>query len=800
MKAIFLVVFFFGLVGNASSESVERKYENLLRVGNKAEVEVTKEPTPLNQCRNKVIAFEKYQKPIMFHIEESFLNKNPSDFTKAFTKEMSVSSFTQFQAPATTELNDGIKLTRYEQFKNLQSKKDIESDLKDYFKDFKKIEKFEWDAFEVGVLDGKNELSVFFMVKGIKTDGTRRQDSGIFKLGLAKIGDKWMAQNLKMEKMNTLVKTTPSHYKLSSALETKTYQRLEAIRRGGYAIAVGDYNNDGNQDLLVGAYGPMEIFKGDGKGNFKKDEATKIPPFTLVKSAAWADFDNDGDQDLILVRFIPDDPEQVTDENQSFKLSRVASSVLIYENEGKGTFKSIPQKLNKENYIFERAMPVAIGDFNRDGLLDAYVGFPGVKDFTALTPADDARKYGHKAQAIFLNKGGLKFESENMSNYNDFEIFSKGNVLYPHSAVAADVDQDGVQDISVIDDRGNISPIYHNNGSGKFEEKSKEFGIQNRGWGMALAAGDLNNDGAIDLGISIVSDNANTQMRKCMNWPVEKGLSMFINSGGPAGKPRKFARYELGDLDFVGQGLGGIEFVDYDQDGLMDLYVTNGLWSGDDKKADDLTGVIVRALNDEAPEALEESANHTRSYVMDVLARYKDKNGKHLSMAGFQSNRLYKNIGKTQFVDVAYLEGIDSIHDGYVVAKADFNNDGVQDIVLRNADPGIKNIKNPPVELFMGEKQDKNSLILNFVGSKSNRDGVGAEVEVIASGIPKQTQQLIANNGCAQSQKALFFALGKNKEAEAVKVRWPSGKVEVIQNMKAGVHTLQEGVSRITSI
>jgi hypothetical protein len=186
------------------------------------------------------------------------------------------------------------------------------------------------------------------------------------------------------------------------------------------------------------------------------------------------------------------------------------------------------------------------------------------------------------------------------------------------------------------------------------------------------------------------------------------------------------------------------------------------------------------------------SYSHANAYVMDVLARYKNKEGNHLSMAGFQSNRLYKNIGDSRFVDVAYVEGVDSPYDGYVVAKADINGDGVQDLVLRNADPGIISIKNPPVQIFMGQKDKNPGIKLKLIGTASNKDAVGSEVAVKVEGMPLQFQQVIANNGCAQSEKALFFSLGSSQVAKEVRIKWPSGKVDILRNLEPGSHTIQE--------
>lgn len=162
-------------------------------------------------------------------------------------------------------------------------------------------------------------------------------------------------------------------------------------------------------------------------------------------------------------------------------------------------------------------------------------------------------------------------------------------------------------------------------------------------------------------------------------------------------------------------------------------------------------------------------------------------------LAGFQRNRLFRNKGDGTFLEVGYLENIDSIADGYIMAKADIDNDGKMDIVLRNGDPGTSEVNFPAVQVFKNESQEGNdSIRLKLLADISESDAVGATVTVTAGNMT-QYQQLIANNGAAQSEEILQFGIGHNKVASKVVITWPvSKKVTTLYNVKPGLHVIKE--------
>tara|TARA_R110002072_G_scaffold534_2_gene3522 strand:+ start:58166 stop:60661 length:2496 start_codon:yes stop_codon:yes gene_type:complete len=632
-----------------------------------------------------------------------------------------------------------------------------------------------------------------FDLRAESKKGHKVNDRGFAKIAVSKTGSDWKINNIEFLSGETLTSAKPTFKEMtinSGLASIPVYTRNEAIRRGGYAVAVGDYNGDSHQDIYVGSWGAGHLLKGNGKGNFTEVKNSGLEKETLVKTAIFGDFFNSGNQDLLLVRFVPTNTDGTKSSSEKF------SDIVFYKNNGKGKFKKMPSPVTNR-VVASNAMPGAAGDFNGDGLLDFYVGFPGSLDFTFIGDASKIMQ-GAKTQGLFMNNGKGSFTDT--TNHSLYKNTTEGQGLFPHSALSYDYDQDGDMDIVVLDDRGNLSPVYKNTGEGKFVEVADNTGMTNNDLAMGASGGDIDNDGIVDFAMTNVNFVAAERWQEscASNWHVKKitmgnnGLRLYKGHG--AGNFVEMTK--IAGLDWAGEGMAGVEFIDYDNDGLLDVYVANGLWSGTSKEQD-LSSVFFRSLVENHKYLIDEMYfGETESDFMRVLNSYKgDIYGKNLverpSMAGFQRNRLFRNMGSGKFLEVGYLEGVDSIADGYVISKADINEDGRMDLVLRNGDPGIKEVHYPAVQLFINNSKNENSLLVELEGTKSNKDGIGAFVEATI-GKTKVIRHMIANNGTAQSQKALHFGLGKAKKVNKLVVSWPSGEKQILKNIKKGKIRIKE--------
>ncbi|MDR3717971.1 MAG: CRTAC1 family protein [Bryobacteraceae bacterium] len=368
-------------------------------------------------------------------------------------------------------------------------------------------------------------------------------------------------------KLPELKKTNSSYY--SCLLRNKGDGTFEDVtRRAGltgaqmdfsYGVAAGDYDNDGYPDLFIANTGQNTLYHNNGDGTFTDVTAQSglgkgaKPDKTLSVDAAWFDYDNDGKLDLIVSNYTywtPEEDHRCERGGVDFYCSpKIYQNVAhrLYHNLGGGRFEDVTEKSGFGKAL-GKGMGIGIADFNNDGFMDVFVANDTERNF------------------LYVNQGDGTFKEQGLLYgvaFND-----NGTTVSAMGCDVKDYDNDGFVDVFYNNLMGQIWGLFRNNGGKSFQYVSPGSRIAQlsenmSGWSNGFI--DYNNDGWKDL-YSANGDVDNLDPNAAQH------DTMFENAGG---KTFIDVSRELGQ-DFLRTGFQrGSAFVDFDNDGAMDLVVTS---------------------------------------------------------------------------------------------------------------------------------------------------------------------------------------------------------------------------------
>ena len=326
----------------------------------------------------------------------------------------------------------------------------------------------------------------------------------------------------------------------------------------GMGVAVGDYDNDGFEDLYVTAYGGNRLYHNNGDGTFRDvTEKAGVGGSGWSSSAAWVDLDNDGFLDLVVLRYLQWDFEDIwCGEHREGSRAYChpdyfkAAVPLVYHNNGNGTFTEVAQKIGLAKPA--KGLGIAIADYDRDGHIDLFF-------------ANDSM-----LEHLYHNKGDGTFEEVGLLAGVAADI--DGHTYAGMGVDFSDYDNDGWPDIIVTDLANQRYALYHNNGDGTFNYSSPAAGISrmtmtHSGWGVRLF--DFDNDGRKDLLIAQGHD-LDTIERTSPNLRYREPMLLARNMGKEFQDVTASAGAALGE-PYVWRGLAT---GDLDNDGRLDAVVT----------------------------------------------------------------------------------------------------------------------------------------------------------------------------------------------------------------------------------
>ena len=502
-----------------------------------------------------------------------------------------------------------------------------------------------------------------------------------------------------------------------------TPEKKTILETPGSGVALIDYDNDGWLDIYFVNGSTFPALKGSAKPpramlyhNNHDGTFTDVTDKAGVANERWGfaatvgDYDNDGWPDIYVSNF---------------------GKNRLYHNNHDGTFTDLAEKAGVA--LGGWSTGATWGDYDRDGLLDLFV--PGYVKFDPDNPAMPGKNglppgfCQFRGVEVMCGPRGLAGEPDHLFHNNGDGTFTDVSVkagvadargYYGLSSVFVDVDDDGWLDLVVANDSV-PKYLYRNKHDGTFEDFSylSGFALSDDGReqaAMGIAVGDYNRDGKVDFCITNFSDDYDTLYRN-------EGDATFTDVSYRAG---------IGNvtIPFLGWGIG---FIDYDNDGLLDLFIANGhVYPGVDQR--------------------------------DWGTTWK------------QRTLLFRNFNGSKFEEVppATGSGLATVISARGAAFGDLFNDGHLDVVLNNMD-------STPTLLRDVVKNANHWVGLKLVGgSGSPKDAIGAKVFLTIANVRQRADVFSGGSYSSSSDQRAHFGLGQAAKIDKLEIWWPSGKKEVL--------------------
>lgn len=494
-------------------------------------------------------------------------------------------------------------------------------------------------------------------------------------------------------------------------------------------------------------------------------------------AAAAADYDNDGDIDLYVTN------------------SQMGKPNRLFRNNGHGVFTDVAAEANVANANAEHgaSMDAIWGDYDNDGRLDLYVvkwgrnilyHQNGDGTFTDVTEKAGVGDPGNGNAAVWLDYNDdsrLDIYIGNYFRYVDLWHLEDTRQMHRDFERARD---------------GGPNVLYRQNDDGTFTEVAKEMGVDDTGWTLDVGCADYDNDGDQDLVLAndfgqdrvyrLNPDSTFTNVTdQAIGWDTHKGMNVefgdynndgwldlyitniwtkeYVQEGNQL--YRNLGDGTFTDISFeaevydAGWAWCG-RFWDYDNDGDLDIIVANGYISGDPD--DEYFTKLALAV--------------TEGDFDSVEARNWPAMG-NSTFAGYEPMRVWRNEGNEVFKEVAAEVGLADTGDGRGLAIADFDNDGDLDVYAANQ--GQEGV------YYRNEAGNQNNwLKVDLVGTHCNRNAIGTRVKVVSEDWVQIREVDGGDGDHSQCPYRLHFGLGKRTAIDYVEIRWTTGYVERFENVK----------------
>ena len=498
----------------------------------------------------------------------------------------------------------------------------------------------------------------------------------------------------------------------------------------------------------------------------------KLLPETLGSGCAFLDYDGDGWQDILLVNG-SDWPGHPRDRKAA--TNRQASTLKLYRNNRNGTFSDVTRSAGLEVEMY--GMGVAVGDYNNDGYPDILVTCVGQNRLFRNTGKGaflDVTKESGLGERLGFSTSALWFDFDR-DGLLDLFVCNYVKWSEAHDVFCS---RDGKNKSYCTPEayRGETCWLFRNRGDGTFEDvsaKSAVFDSSSKSLGVAML--DYDNDGWPDLLVTndtqpnkLYRNQRNGTFRDVA---VEAGIAFSAE-----GKARAGMGVDVADFD--NSGTLGAAITNFDNE-MIGLYRASGGNFGDVAVP---SGVGMASKDKLGFGCVFLDANLDGALDLAVVNGHIDDTVRNVNGVGYaQPPQLFWNRGKGTFSDVAAVVGggFSSAKVGRGLAYGDFDRDGDLDLLITT--------NSGPAYLYRNDLTAGNrSIRFRLVGTKSNRDAIGAAVRVFTAGTVQSRMVKSGSSYLSQSELPVTFGLGKRDRVERVLIAWPSGRTEEYKDLAAG--------------
>ncbi|ARV14671.1 VCBS repeat-containing protein [Polaribacter sp. SA4-12] len=530
--------------------------------------------------------------------------------------------------------------------------------------------------------------------------------------------------------------------------DSLNYFKYASIYLGG-GVSVGDINNDGLIDLFfTGNQVPNKLYL--NKGNLLFEDITGKANISgdnrWYTGTTMTDVNNDGYLDIYC---------SVAGKNG------IKNNQLFINNQN-NTFTEKAKEYNIDDTA--NSMQSTFFDYDNDGDLDLYIA-----NYPITHQSTSNFIYKNKKDNATLAESNKLFRNDGNTFTDVTEQAGVKNYSLSLGVSAADINNDGWQDIYVSNDYSTPDFFYINNKDGTFKEIVKEATSHTSFYGMGIDVSDINNDGFLDLfQVDMESNNNRRQKANMASMNPELFYEtvlygfhnqymhncLQLNSGLIRNGIPEFSNISrLAGMSSTDWSWGPL-FADFDNDGFKDLYITNG---------------TRREVNNKD---FFKKIGHKEYDKYSLLEKNKMIPSEKID------NFTFQNLGNLNFNNVGKKWGLE--HKGFSngAAYADLDNDGDLEIIVNNIDD--------KATIFNNNNSEKaNYLKIKLNGSSKNKFGLGTRIYAFTAD-KKQMQELTLTRGYQSSvAPEIHFGLNKNEKIDSLKIIWQNGNIQVLKNVKA---------------